>query len=369
MPDKINDVIKKEKLNKIFDCGTLKEFISSIIYVLPFRGWSGSRFFLCEISGKRFLVKMCLYKKSIYNLYLESALAKKAQTVQDQNDVEVQVLQLLRDKVIKPKVSPCVLELLYSKKCSSLSSVLPSAAKCERYITSEEGSVEDSVYSILCQHQALIKNGLGYEKFCFLILERCDVTFYQYMEKYADNPISFAIFKSLLFQIVYTIHILNQVFPGFRHNDLHSDNIMLRIDHDFVLDPAKPQYLLFKDGSTQYVVPYFGIIAKLIDFGFVTMPSEGIRSDIVYDKFMMYFRPGRDLLRLFNDVHNTMPYENVDKLLYELEPTETYIHHYPDYIRKNMDKIADSHAMTKNKVWHYKSDPKGKTIYAKYEYP
>ena len=43
---------------------------------------------------------------------------------------------------------------------------------------------------------------------------------------------------------------------------------MLKIDFRYKFDPSRPKYMKFIVGADVFYVPYFGIIAKIIDFGF-----------------------------------------------------------------------------------------------------
>ena len=71
--------------------------------------------------------------------------------------------------------------------------------------------------------------------------------------------------KSCLFQISFALSYLQKHYQ-FTHNDLHSDNIMLK--------PTKIPYLYFHINKTYFRIPTFGKITKIIDFGPSQLPPD-----------------------------------------------------------------------------------------------
>lgn len=345
--------VVRRKLNAsgIFNCSDLSDFIASILRVLPYKGISQSRFYLCEYEGVRFLTKLCFYRKTAPEIY-----GKISKKVLPHTDAEINILKIFKERLIDKNITPCILELVYEKICVDLQKLTPKEKVCERIMLEDEA--QDDVEQTMCKYMDLIRNGLSHNKCAFLVLERCDMTLDDYLKKSINTPVSLTVFKSLLFMIVYTMHAIHRVFPSFRHYDLHTDNVMLKFDSNYEFKATNPKFLIFVIDGEQYSVPYFGIIPKIIDFGFSSLPEENIVSNVTEDKVQMYYRCDNDLLFLFYHIHDTLTESGgdklgrVDKLLSALEPNRAYIQYYIEYIRKVEDKIPSYEKMIKNKIWN-----------------
>ena len=86
-------------------------------------------------------------------------------------------------------------------------------------------------------------------------LECIDITLDKYME---ETIIGDEHWKAILFQIIMILTTYQKCFD-FTHNDLHTENIMLK--------KTTIKYINYKFENTYYRVPTFGYICKIIDFG------------------------------------------------------------------------------------------------------
>lgn len=341
--------MRKVDVSKIFNCRKFEPFIDSIVEVLSFRGVSMSHFYICELDGVRFLTKLSFYRKSPPELY--RGPSKK--TVQ-QIDAEIQILQILRDKITATGISPCILELVYEKRCSGVTS---SVRKCKDISFGSENSVHDSVSQILCLYGDLVARGLAHDRCAFIVLERCDITLDEYLRRSYNTPTSVAIVKSLLFQIIYTFYAISKIYPGFRHHDLHTENVMLKVDFKYKFNPAKPAYMRFIVGGTTFYVPYFGLIAKIIDFGFSEIPEEKVISNATEDLVNMFYRSDNDILLLFYWIHHsakaspTPSSEEIIRMLAKLDPTRAHVAYQTERIRRIESQIPTYRDMVHNRVF------------------
>src|SRR3990172_6286481 len=103
------------KYEKYFSCKDIKQFIKIIVDVLPFTGISDSKFFLCEIQNNKFLTKLSLYKKTDPELYVRHHSHHMHPI-----DAEISILQRFKADFIDANITPCILELLFSKKCENI---------------------------------------------------------------------------------------------------------------------------------------------------------------------------------------------------------------------------------------------------------
>lgn len=361
-------VRKKIDAGKIFNCRKFEPFINSIVEVLAFRGVSMSHFYMCEIEGVRFLTKLSFYRKTAPELY--RGTSKK--TI-PQIDAEIMILQLLRDNVINKGVTPCILELVYEKRCSGVTSSV-NKRKCKNISFGGENNVHESVEQILCLYSDMVQRGLAHDKCAFIVLERCDITLDEYLRKMYATPTNVAIVKSILFQIIYTLHAITVIYPKFRHRDLHTENVMLKIDFRYRFDPMRPKYMKFIVGEDVYHVPYFGIVAKIIDFGFSQIPEKGVISNAADDLVNMFYRSDNDLLLLFYWINGVLQNSNspssaeIIKILERLEPERTFVAYQTERIRNIESRIPKYSDMVANSVFaDYKKSGDAYDVFGTYK--
>ena len=342
---------KKIDAANLFDCSDLSVFNSSIVQILPYKGVSRSNFYMCEIDGVYFLTKMCFYRRDFREAGTDG------RDLVPTTDAEINILKILNKRIVKKGLSHCILELVYHKTCTGISKMLPSSRTCEKLVLEREPKPHDYLAHSLCTYYDQVKNGLAHDKCAFLVLDKCDINLDDYLRRSALTSINVAVFKTLLFQIIHAFYVIKKIYPGFRHYDLHSENVMLKFDESYKFTASSPKFLVYNIDGEVYSVPYFGIIPKIIDFGFSSLPEEGYVSLATTDKWRMYSRVENDLLLLFYWIYDASLYGNdklgrIDKLLQNLEPNRTYVHYYAEYIRKNADRIPTYEDMIKNKVWN-----------------
>jgi hypothetical protein len=365
-------VKRKIRAGKIFKCENFNAFISSIVTVLPFEGFSMSRFYICQYDGVQFLTKLMFYRKSAPEIY-----GRVTSEVSNQTDTEIKILKILRDKIINAGVSPCILEIIFDKICENVTDRAPNEKICDQ-IGSKKESPINNVNSTLCSYADLVAGGLAHDKCAFVVLERCDISLDEYLKKNLGTPISFSIIKSILFQVIYTVYAIQRIYPKYHHYDLHTENIMLKFDTSYKFKASNQKFMIFKipkdnnkrsdgnpsDGTQDstseddfitFVVPYFGIVAKIIDFGFSTIPEEGVISDFTADIIQTYYRSQNDLLFLFHwisrTVRKTDPTGFITKMLRQLEPNEMYVRYNTERIRGMEDQIPTYNDMVRNKLF------------------
>jgi len=75
--------------------------------------------------------------------------------------------------------------------------------------------------------------------------------------------------RCICFQLLSVLAIIQSKYPGFRHNDLKANNILI---HEIPIDPNNEKYKYVINGQT-YVVPNVGFQLKLWDFDFACIPG------------------------------------------------------------------------------------------------
>ncbi len=336
----------------MFGCD-LDKFIKSVTHVLPYKGESMSRFYICNDDETQ-VIKLCFYRKTLAEIHGVNA------NVVSQTDAEIRILELFRDTITDKHKSPCILRLERVEICDRPSGIFNLHPECD-YDTKSQAY--NDVMSTMCKYSGLVKNGLAHDKCAFLTIEKCDVTLKSFMLRTVQNSLNDVVFRSLLFQIIHACWTINKLYPGFHHYDLHSENIMLKFDYGFIFKVNDPKYLQFTVDNVNYYVPYFGITPKIIDFQFGVVPNV-ITSNVVQDLIQMFYRSDNDLLFLFHHIYHMNVDVSVRKLLKKLDPTNSYMNYHTDNIRKISSEIPTYTDMVTNQVWNkYKKPvPKNKIL-------
>ncbi len=321
---------RKITSGQLFDCNNLQPFIDSIVAILPYQGISGSHFFTCEKDNVQFLTKLSFFRKNSPELYggIRSDL-------QHTVDTEITVLKLLREEFILTGMTPGILEIIYDKVCSDWSKIIPSDLTCARLMPpTNTTNPEDHINTILCENRDLVAAGIAHEKFAFIVMERCDITFDSFMGRMTFTSMQVAVFKSLLFQIVQTNCAIRSKYPGYRHYDLHTNNIMIKFDTNYKFRANVPKYLVYHCGDKTYNVPYFGLHTKIIDFGFATIPEKEIKPYSTADRNLMHIRTDNDILHMMVHIYNRLSSSPaIDKILASMDPTRSYMKYYQPMIK------------------------------------
>jgi len=337
-------------IHKIFDPNNLDKFIDSVAEILQIGGASGSKFFNCVINGSLYLVKMSLYTKS----YSEEKGIKN-EKMSSGFDVEIKLLTLLKDKIINNNLSWCILEILDYEIYNDITKLVPSTKKCDQLITQElkMGHHKDIIQNTFCVYKDFIDSGVAYNKLSFIILETCEMTLYEFLNKYIDtSPMHLEMIKSIIFMLIYTVYVIKQVFPSFYHGDLHLGNVMLIFDPEFKYVPGNPKYIKAWVDNKPHYLPYFGIIVKIIDFDRASIPDEGI-IPFLYDSRISgtFVFKENDFIKLFHSIFIAYPRASLDNMLEQLQPNKYYVNYNPDFLRRNASKLFNELQMLKVKLF------------------
>jgi len=119
----------------------------------------------------------------------------------------------------------------------------------------------------------------------------------------------------------------------------------------------------------EYAVPYFGILAKIIDFGNSALPEKNIYSAKSKDRRQVYERSQIDILLLFHWIYTTsvIGAHNIDiaNMLEKLDPTKSYILYNTEHIANIYHTIPTLDDMLSNPIFDRYKD---KNISAEYIY-
>lgn len=85
--------------------------------------------------------------------------------------------------------------------------------------------------------------------------------------------------RVIIFQVLSVLAIIQAKYPGFRHNDMKANNILI---HNIDVTDSNKKYL-YKINNQTYVVPNIGIQIKLWDFDFSCIPGIVYNSKVDAD--------------------------------------------------------------------------------------
>ena len=112
-----------------------------------------------------------------------------------------------------------------------------------------------------------------------MIVEKAETDLDYYLKKYF---ITMDIWLNIIFQVCYMLVLTQYNCPGFRHNDLKPDNIL--VDKYIPVPNSFIKYIIF---GKEYYLPDIGVRVKLWDLDFATMDSQ--KNDKVEDSWSNVF--------------------------------------------------------------------------------
>ena len=105
------------------------------------------------------------------------------------------------------------------------------------------------------------------DKLHIIILEYCYTNISDYIENFLKNYNKFEFIKiinRIIFQVIYTLAVIQEKYPKFIHNDLFLRNIMAITETKY----NNNEYIEYKYNGVKYYLPANGIYIKINDFNF-----------------------------------------------------------------------------------------------------
>lgn len=100
-----------------------------------------------------------------------------------------------------------------------------------------------------------------YNHVCFMEVFHTNMTKFLTAESYDEDAL-----RGMIFQVVYTLAALQKIFPGFRHNDLSTNNVLVK-------RLRRRPVLAYTFGSKTYHVA-IPILVALSDYDFTHVPGD-----------------------------------------------------------------------------------------------
>ena len=263
-------------------------------------------------------------------------------------DNEIKILTEYTKSIIYDNLSPHIIELIYYKTCN-VDKLIPAGTLCEDLQKSITPTTdfETDILESFCNIKSLIDKGIAYNQCSFLVLEHGDISFDKLLHDMYISPVNLAIIKLVLFQVIYTLYAIETIYPTASHNDLHTANVVIVFDHDCKFNT--PMYITYVCSklNTEFSLPYFGIISKIIDFGNSTIPEKNIMPNTTSSGLSKFVNVKNDILLFLHYVYNIMVLHHdsgdIADLLKQIEPNQTYIKYNVDHIN-NISSLIPTYA-------------------------
>ncbi len=333
----------------------IKSKICKIVYYKPHY----TSIFVKVRSDKKKILKLSFFTKTEYEA------CNRIDKIDDNPHlVESKILELFNKKILDTNLSPCIVKL-NEHTHASVSKLM--RQNCDEFFTLQAENISQLVEKIFCIRHNLVKHDIAHDHFGYIDMELCDITLSDYLVKYSTDIIGGEIVKSIIFHIIFTFYIITDLYPSFKHNDLHSENVMLKIDSTYQFNPKKATYMSYKYNDYEFYVPYFGVIPKIIDFGFSSIKELKINNSMEWGHTKMYYSPKLDILRLFYDIYHQTDNKSIEYLVETLDTTEFYRSFNIEIVNKANYSMYSYKDLVDHPIWDiYTEKPKKSQIIEKY---
>lgn len=194
--------------------------------------------------GKSVVMKLSYYRDAtICNLVDKLRNRKGAEFVRDSISVSQSFGEVTNDLMARG-VSPHFVTILCEADCGNLMKRLATALEPVR-----------------ARLQTSSKLQMRYNHVCFMELFHWDMTKWLRKRRPTDAEV-----RTGIFQVLYTLAALQKLYPGFRHNDLSTNNVLVK-----KVSNVAGNYVL--PGGTTFVVRNMGYLVALNDYDFTHVPG------------------------------------------------------------------------------------------------
>jgi hypothetical protein len=155
--------------------------------------------------------------------------------------------------------------------------------------------------------------------------------------------------KIILLMILNTLVIIQKYYPLFRHNDLHTGNITMRL----INEEIERKFTMIKIPSENVHHKIGDFVVNIIDFNRAEIPELGIYNKNIRNFNYEYIFD--DIFMLLHSVYiSTRNHNNVyllDNILAEIDPTKSYIFYDAKYTMLKYGKKPTNQDLLKSSAW------------------
>lgn len=295
--------------NMLVGCDLTKKFNLKKIMI----GSGGSQTIIVEISDKNnhsFVIKM------FPDLIFQNVKVKP-----NYDKLEILFYKFFTSKYVLTDRTPHFVGLYSHQKCDHvdkfIKSLLPEKSKCLSYGDRLLNKIKLTDAKLrLCELLDKHKYKLINPNYELVVLERCEYNMDDYIgnffKKIVKNPKSiknnimtlwFQLYR-LLFQIIFTLAIVKDDYPGFQHGDLFMRNILIKFEDKY----DDSDYVVYYYKQKKFYLPANGTYVKISDFNLTVIKNELENNFYKTNKFNKSNNKFRnyDPLNQKNDIFNLL---------------------------------------------------------------
>jgi len=222
--------------------------------------------------------------------YVDKNTPKDTENQLKQFKLEIEIQKKLTKQVIDKHLSPHVVDLIDSKYCKNKPDFF--FKKCpsyKSYLTSKGKPDKECMY-ILKGHPVILKPGfmIAELSYCPLSMSQIIKTAMRKSNKSLENTLNRAIF-----QIVFTLAVIQKKFPYFVHHDCFMRNILATEENGSPND-----YYRYCYGNFTFDVPVSGFYLKLNDFGLTNLNQK------LHESPLLVKSPCEDIFNILYDMYD-----------------------------------------------------------------
>lgn len=196
---------------------------------------------------------------------------KNLKKQRNNDELEGEYYKTLTDNIILKNKSPHIVGIYKKYTLQDIKFIFPT--KCISLDEKIKLPSEDRDYDIerLCDLKKCYYRSTIEKKASILVLENCPTTIGEQIHNILKSKDKsnihhnlIQIIRRIIFQIIFTLTIIQESYPDFIHNDLFLRNILAMYDNSH--DPD--DYVQYNYKNKNYYLPANGIYVKINDFGY-----------------------------------------------------------------------------------------------------
>lgn len=288
---------------------------------------------------------------------------------------EVKILQFLTRKYLLNSRTPHIAILYNFQFNSNLTDIVEYIINKKKCLTLDEKLTsvkKQSFFAVtMCNLLEKIKYNIIANNYYTMFIEYCNYNLSSFLHtemtklvKSGNTDFMCYRLDKIMFEIIFTLAIIQKDYDGFIHGDLFCRNVMILISNK----KQNNNYIEYNYGYKKFYIPDDGFITKIIDFGKSIIANKLV--DNTYNLFKKYndyykFNPFNHKVDIYNLLHDIYDGENLNNnsLMYyknilkisskKFQPIRNTLF---KFINLNIiDKINKNNRILLNSLWNIDS--------------
>lgn len=295
------------------------------------------------------------------------------------DQLEVKFYQFFTNKYLLTDRTPHIVGIFGHWQCDGLKKflqgILPGKKSCPTYTDKLTKKLDITIVeNILCD--LLLRNELKmvHSSFDMLLLEYCPINLSSLLGHFMNNineskgkqliietNLFIYVLNRLFFQLIFTIAIIKDDYPGFQHGDFFLRNILVSMEEEY----NKSEYVAYHYEQRIFYLEANGEYAKINDFGESIIINELEPNTLEINKPVMKyhhknpFNKKSDVFNLFHDVYDGQNLGTISISTYakELNISKKKMHPIYELLSRFIkigviDKINDTNKLLLDDTWN-----------------